>query len=48
MEQYLDNLESLADDLLDVLTKYNKVVPLAAAIGVLEIIKSEVINDHKE
>ena len=48
MEKVLEVLDKMAEEILDVIAKYNNEVPLASAIGVLEIVKLEIIDNHKE
>lgn len=40
-------LEDLAEDVKAAVSRYAGTVPLAAAVGVLEIIKQELIEEHK-
>lgn len=40
--------EGMAKELKAVVYKYNEAMPLATAIGVLEIVKVELIREHEE
>jgi predicted outer membrane lipoprotein len=39
--------EGMAEELKQVIYKYHGSMPLATAIGVLEIVKAELMQDHK-
>lgn len=45
---YLQLAEGLANELKDVIYKYSESIPLATAVGVLEIVKVELIREHTE
>lgn len=38
--------EGMFDELLAVIAKYSETMPVATAIGVLELVKVQVIHDH--
>lgn len=38
--------EGMAQEIKDVIYKYHEAMPLATAIGVLEIVKDELIKEH--
>lgn len=38
--------EGLAKEIKEVVYRYHETMPLATAIGVLEIVKAELIQDH--
>ena len=38
--------EGMAQEIKDVIYKYEEAMPLATAIGVLEIVKAELITEH--
>lgn len=40
--------EGMAKELKDVVYKYQETMPLATAIGVLEIVKVELMQEHAE
>ena len=48
MKEVLEVLDKMSEEILDVVAKYNTKVPLASAVGVLEIVKLEIIDNHKE
>jgi len=41
-------LEALANEIHNLIQEYGDAIPLASAIGVLEIVKLELINGAKE
>jgi hypothetical protein len=40
--------EGLADEIKEVIYKYSESMPLATAIGCLEIVKTELLKEHEE
>ena len=40
--------EGMAEEIKDVVYKYQEAMPLATAIGVLEIVKVELMQEHAE
>ena len=40
--------EGLADEIREVIYRYTDAMPLATAIGVLEIVKIELMTEHQE
>lgn len=41
-----ENANSMCEEIKDVIYSYSGKVPLATALGVLEIVKKELIDDH--
>lgn len=39
---------SMADEVLDVVYKYHEAVPMVLVLGVLEVVKQQLIQDHTE
>lgn len=40
--------EGMAQEIKDVIYKYHESMPLATALGVLEIVKAELIQEHQQ
>jgi hypothetical protein len=40
--------EGLAEEIKEVIYKYSESMPLATAIGCLEIVKAELLKEHEE
>lgn len=40
--------QGLTDELLDVIYKYHDTMPLVSVLGVLEVIKTQLIMEHTE
>lgn len=40
--------QSMADEVLDVVYKYHEAVPMVLVLGVLEVVKQQLIQDHTE
>ena len=40
--------EGMAEEIKDVVYRYHESMPLATAIGVLEIVKAELMQEHQE
>ena len=40
--------EGMAEEIKDVVYKYREAMPLATAIGVLEIVKVELMQEHED
>jgi hypothetical protein len=40
--------EGLAEEIKEVIYKYSESMPLATAIGCLEIVKTELLKEHEE
>jgi hypothetical protein len=49
MTNYMQKLaQGMCDDILKAIHKYDDSVPLALALGVLEIVKAQLIEDAKD
>ena len=40
--------QGLADELLEVVYKYHETMPLVSVLGVLEVVKSQLIQEHMD
>jgi len=40
--------QGLTDEILDVIYKYHETMPVVTVLGVLEVIKMQLINEHTE
>lgn len=43
-----DIAQSLVDEILDLIEKYHDTMMVATAIGCLEIVKAQILNDHMD
>jgi hypothetical protein len=48
MNNPLKLAQGMTDDILEVIHKYDESMPLATALGVLEIVKQQLIQDANE